>query len=417
MFPAPRSSYLPVVLAGLTATIVVTAVVAGYLLFRPERPVGSVRADRAVAGGGKALTALDRMVPTTAPHAATAPTASAPAPRMTGGPGITPTPPQVFAVAQASVPRATLHKISALKHVQKIAAVDAGTVRVSGTAISLLAVNPAEFRAWTPKAVAGEPGVWDAIAKGEIVADAQAVRRLGMLLGADYQVDNGPRLRLGASAAFGLPGVDGLVSVEVGRGLGLLPGVAVLVHGEDEHAAALGSGVRAELGQGAQVVTVGEAANQVTKAAKAGKDGKVEDGAAHPKAPQRVVVGRPGSYLELYQVSAKVCPGLSWTVLAAIGQVESSHGRNNGPSSAGALGPMQFMPATWKAYGVDGDGDGKADIWSPYDAVPSAANYLCANGANQGGKKLEKAVWFYNHSWSYVRKVLGIAEGYARQYG
>nr|BFE81575.1 hypothetical protein GCM10020093_041760 [Planobispora longispora] len=135
-----------------------------------------------------------------------------------------------------------------------------------------------------------------------------------------------------------------------------------------------------------------------------------------PRAAGRVTVGRPGTYLELYRKSAGVCPGLSWTVLAAIGQVESSHGRNNGPSSAGAQGPMQFMPATWKAYGVDGDGDGVADIWSPYDAVPSAANYLCANGAGQGGKKLEKAVWFYNHSWSYVRKVLSISEAYARAY-
>uniref|UniRef100_UPI001BDA2733 lytic transglycosylase domain-containing protein n=1 Tax=Acrocarpospora catenulata TaxID=2836182 RepID=UPI001BDA2733 len=131
---------------------------------------------------------------------------------------------------------------------------------------------------------------------------------------------------------------------------------------------------------------------------------------------QQVLVGRPESYLELYQRSAGVCPGLSWTVLAAIGQVESSHGRNNGPSSAGALGPMQFMPATWKAYGVDGDGDGQADIWSAYDAVPSAANYLCANKAGQGGEQLRKAVWHYNHSWDYVDKVLGLAQAYALAY-
>ena len=103
-------------------------------------------------------------------------------------------------------------------------------------------------------------------------------------------------------------------------------------------------------------------------------------------------------------------------MLAAIGQVETGHGRNNGPSSAGALGPMQFMPATWKSYGVDGDGDGTADIWSPYDAVPGAANYLCANGAGQGGEKLRKAIWYYNHSWDYVDKVMGIAEAYARTY-
>ncbi|MEU8384961.1 lytic transglycosylase domain-containing protein [Streptosporangium sp. NPDC048865] len=131
---------------------------------------------------------------------------------------------------------------------------------------------------------------------------------------------------------------------------------------------------------------------------------------------RQATVGRPGSYLELYRRAAGVCPGLSWTVLAAIGQVESSHGRNNGPSSAGALGPMQFMPATWKAYGVDGDSDGVADIWNPYDAVPGAANYLCANGAGRGGKKLEKAIWFYNHSWSYVAKVMAVSRGYAAAY-
>src|SRR5690606_4940186 len=97
-------------------------------------------------------------------------------------------------------------------------------------------------------------------------------------------------------------------------------------------------------------------------------------------------------------------------------QVESNHGRNNGPSSAGALGPMQFMPATWKAYGVDGDGDGEADIWSPFDAVPSAAKYLCRYGAGQGGEKLRKAVWFYNHSWAYVDRVLARADASARTY-
>ena len=65
----------------------------------------------------------------------------------------------------------------------------------------------------------------------------------------------------------------------------------------------------------------------------------------------------PANYLALYQASAaKYCPGLSWTVLAAIGQIESGHGTNNGPSSAGALGPMQFLPSTWAVWGIDGFG-------------------------------------------------------------
>jgi hypothetical protein len=277
--------------------------------------------------------------------------------------------------------------------------------------------------------VADQPGVWSALDKGELVADSSAVGRFGLVLGAEYQVDGGPRLRAAASAPFGLPGVDGLVGEETGRRLGLLPGVALLVNGPEKASALLKAGVGKLLSPGAQVVTVGGsgAAGTVRKKAVAKKSGtgntaadsSVADGTAatgKPAAARRATVGRPGSYLELYRLSAGVCPGLSWTVLAAIGQVESSHGRNNGPSSAGAQGPMQFMPATWKSYGVDGDADGVADIWSPYDAVPSAANYLCANGAGQGGTKLEKAIWFYNHSWSYVAKVMSISRGYAAAY-
>ncbi|MCW2707286.1 MAG: Lytic transglycosylase catalytic, partial [Frankiales bacterium] len=112
------------------------------------------------------------------------------------------------------------------------------------------------------------------------------------------------------------------------------------------------------------------------------------------------------------QLSASYCPGLSWKVLAAIGQVESDHGRNVGPSSAGALGPMQFMPSTWAQYAVDGDGDGKADIMNPYDAVPAAALYLCRNGAGLGGQALYDAIFNYNHADWYVREVLAIAAAY-----
>lgn len=311
-----------------------------------------------------------------------------------GGPGITPTPPKMLAIAPAVVPKQTRFALAALKHVEKVAVVDAGSVKVSGTAINLLAVEPQDFRSWTPKPVADQPELWSALARGELVADSAAVKRLGLRLGAAYQIDGGPRLRVAASATLGLTGVDGIVSAETGRSLGLMPGVAVLLHGKAGTISA--KGVKKLLGKGSQVVALGSESPKDPAPAKA--------------------VTRPGSYLELYKLSATRCPGLSWTVLAAIGHVESSHGRNNGPSSAGALGPMQFMPATWKAYGVDGDGDGKRDIWSPYDAVPGAANYLCANGAGKGGEKLRKAIWFYNHSWEYVNKVMGLADAYARGY-
>ncbi|MEQ4719732.1 lytic transglycosylase domain-containing protein [Nonomuraea sp. B19D2] len=323
-----------------------------------------------------------------------------------GGPGVTATPPRVLAIAAGSVPKQTRFALGALKHVQKVIVVDAGAVKVSGTALNLLAVDPADFRSWTPQPVADQPAVWSALARGELVADAGSMRKFGMILGAMYQVDGGPRLRVAASATLGLTGVDGLVSAELGKALGFAPGVAVLLHGK---AGKIGeAGVRKLLGKGSQVVAL-DAAHRTPK--------QQQKTPKQQQKPQTTVnVGRPGSYLELYKAAATRCPGLSWTVLAAIGQVESSHGRNNGPSSAGALGPMQFMPATWKHYGVDGDGDGKRDIWSPYDAVPGAANYLCANGAGQGGEKLRKAIWFYNHSWDYVNKVMGIAQAYARTY-
>ncbi len=120
----------------------------------------------------------------------------------------------------------------------------------------------------------------------------------------------------------------------------------------------------------------------------------------------------PASYVELYHRAAQTCPGLSWTVLAAIGQVESGHGRNTATSSAGAMGPMQFLPATFAAYGVDGNGDGVRDIHDPADAIFSAARYLCANGAGQGGATLYQAIWQYNHADWYVQSVLALARQY-----
>jgi hypothetical protein len=118
-------------------------------------------------------------------------------------------------------------------------------------------------------------------------------------------------------------------------------------------------------------------------------------------------------YLALYHSAAQTCPGLSWTVLAAIGQVESGHGRNPGVSSAGAIGPMQFLPATFASYAVDGDHDGSVDIMSPADAVFTAARYLCANGAGGGSGALAAAVWHYNHADWYVQMVLTLARQYA----
>lgn len=125
----------------------------------------------------------------------------------------------------------------------------------------------------------------------------------------------------------------------------------------------------------------------------------------------------PPPMLELYRRAAEACSGLSWTVLAAIGSVETSHGRaelpgvRTGANSAGAMGPMQFLGATWAAYGADGDGDGRRDVYNPADAVFGAARYLCDGGAGQPSG-LAPAIWAYNHADWYVQAVLEVAAGY-----
>jgi murein DD-endopeptidase MepM/ murein hydrolase activator NlpD len=101
--------------------------------------------------------------------------------------------------------------------------------------------------------------------------------------------------------------------------------------------------------------------------------------------------------------------GVPWQVLAAINKVESNFGRNMGPSSAGAVGWMQFMPATWMEWGVDANGDGVADPWNASDAIYSAARYLAAAGASTD---LYRAVYAYNHADWYVQEVLAIAQLY-----
>ncbi len=98
--------------------------------------------------------------------------------------------------------------------------------------------------------------------------------------------------------------------------------------------------------------------------------------------------------------------GVPWQVLAAINKVESDFGHNMGPSSAGAVGWMQFMPGTWLRWGMDANGDGLADPWNPDDAVFAAARYLAAAG---GRSDISRAVFAYNHAQWYVDEVLALA--------
>jgi murein DD-endopeptidase MepM/ murein hydrolase activator NlpD len=114
------------------------------------------------------------------------------------------------------------------------------------------------------------------------------------------------------------------------------------------------------------------------------------------------------SYAQLSGIwrDAGAAYGIPWQVLAAINKVESDFGRNMGPSSAGAIGWMQFMPSTWLRWGVDADGDGVADPWRAADAIYAAARYLAASG---GQTDIARAVYSYNHAQWYVDEVLATA--------
>jgi hypothetical protein len=130
----------------------------------------------------------------------------------------------------------------------------------------------------------------------------------------------------------------------------------------------------------------------------------------------------PPGYLVLYRQAAPRCPGLSWSVLAGIGKVESDHGRarlpgvRSGWNSAGAAGPMQFgigrgrAGNAWARYGADYDHDGRVSVYDPGDAIPAAARYLCDAGAPA---RLDAALYAYNHSPAYVALVKRHARRYA----
>jgi cell wall-associated NlpC family hydrolase len=120
-------------------------------------------------------------------------------------------------------------------------------------------------------------------------------------------------------------------------------------------------------------------------------------------AASRAAASIPPDYLADFK-AAGTQYGIPWTILAAIGEVESGDGQDDGPSSAGALGPMQFEPSTWAIYGDGGN------IMNPADAIPAAARLLAASGAPAS---LEQAIFAYNHSQSYVQLVLAWAARYA----
>jgi soluble lytic murein transglycosylase-like protein len=119
----------------------------------------------------------------------------------------------------------------------------------------------------------------------------------------------------------------------------------------------------------------------------------------------------PNKIKKLY-VAAAGRYKIPWTLLAGVGMEETGHGRNNRTSSAGAQGLMQCMPATWVSMGVDGDGDGRADIHNDADSIYSAAHYLTKSGVSAGAAGVRRALFAYNHVDWYVNDVLYYASRY-----
>ncbi len=125
-----------------------------------------------------------------------------------------------------------------------------------------------------------------------------------------------------------------------------------------------------------------------------------------------VPIGVPNFFIDTFRIPPFLIPiyqaagveyDVPWQVLAAINDIETNYGRNLSVSSAGAIGWMQFLPATWKQYGVDANGDGVKDPYNPVDAIFAAARFLHAAGASQS---LRGAVFAYNNANWYVDSVL-----------
>jgi hypothetical protein len=311
--------------------------------------------------------------------------------------------PDVIAAVPSGITSSQLAAISKLHGVQAALPVDGGKVKVNGQSANVLGVSPQAFRSWTPLASASSSAIWSNLGKGQLVSTGAAARRLHLAAGQSYPVSAAvlTRLPFGGATALSVSGADAIVDLARSAQLGLARNFAVLISAPPSASLpTLMSQVRSVIGKSGQVV------NLVSYGLATASERPVAT---------NIPAGAPANYLNLFKASAaKYCPGMSWTVLAAIGQIESGDGANNGPSSAGALGPMQFMPGTWAEWGINGFGPpGPPDIMNPLDAIPSAARMLCAAGAGNPAT-LRGAIFAYNHATWYVDEVLALAGEYAK---
>ncbi|WP_424190425.1 lytic transglycosylase domain-containing protein [Actinokineospora sp. G85] len=204
---------------------------------------------------------------------------------------------------------------------------------------------------------------------------------------------------------------------------------------------------------GANGTTAEDAALSAQVLAMAGNPDLLAYGAGPEVAVPTGALGIPGNMLQAYQQAADALAGpcnMQWSLLASIGRIESNHARGGRADASGrtaspilgpvlngagfaaiadtdggkwdgdaqwdrAVGPMQFIPGTWRGYAADGNGDGQTDPNNIYDAALGSAKYLCSGGMDMSKPQDRAAAVFrYNHSDSYVRTVLVWAEAYAK---
>jgi hypothetical protein len=306
--------------------------------------------------------------------------------------------PDLAVVDAAGIRPARLARIGKMHGVRQVMALDGAQVHLGSRKVNVIGVDAQLYRSWTPLRTASNQRLWNALASGGFVVSPQARHRLRLQTGSTYPLTGATTVNLTdvGTAPLGIGGIDVVVAAQASARLGLIRHVAALISAPSVSMRKLRHKVRAVVGGRAKLFTLRQ---------------------SRPTATASVPTGRPTTYIQLFQESAaQYCPGLPWTVLAAIGQIESADGANMGPSTAGALGPMQFLPSTWREWGITATQWGQTgppDIMDAFDAVPSAALYLCAaGGATAAG--LPGAIFAYNHAHWYVAEVLALAKAYAQ---
>ena len=306
--------------------------------------------------------------------------------------------PDLLIVAPQGLSARQIARLGKIRGLRSMITFDGAQITAGGRPVSVIGVNPATFRSWVPLRTASDQAFWTALARGDFVAATAASKALGLTAGKSYQLVGASAqvVKFGMAARLDLAGIDLMVNQATSARLGLVRQVAGLISAPAVRMATLTRKVGRILGP----------------------SGRIEQLRGQLPVSSVPAGTRPTSYIQLFKASAaEYCPGLSWTVLAAIGQIESGDGANIGPSTAGALGPMQFLPSTWARWGIDAFGQtGPPDVMNPYDAVPSAARLLCADGAALGGRSLYHAIFDYNHADWYVNEVLALAHAYAADY-